>query len=254
MEEPAERMSSIASRERPLSAAFLAAAALMLALKFLFDLQPHDFPLRDQASAFAWPAVLMALGLAVAGRFAERSLGWPLHSLDSTLARAGLLYASVAGAAYGVITIAQFAVTRGGHPLADSAWVHVPLPWSVPFYTYGTLFLEFMLRLGFLTILTWGLYVVLLRRRLPNTIFWSVNVLVSLFEIWPFLARDIQQNDWLSVAATPVEPLFLSNVYEGWLLRRYGWLAPIVFRAVFYLLWHVLFGGLAKPLFINESA
>jgi hypothetical protein len=254
MEEPAGRASSTVLRERPLSVPFLAAVALMLALKILFDLQPHDFPLRDQASAFAWPAVLMALGLAVAGRFAERSLGWPQFSPDGTFARAGLLYASIAGAVYGLITIAQFSVTQGGHPLANSAWVHVPLPWSVPFYTYGTLFLEFMLRLGFLTIFTWVLYVVLLRRRLPNTIFWSVNVLVSLFEIWPFLARDIQQNDWLSVVATPIEPLFLSNVYEGWLLRRYGWLAPIVFRAVFYLLWHVLFGGMAKPLFINEGA
>jgi len=170
-EEPTARVSITVSRERPLSAAFLAAAALMLALKFLFDLQPHDFPLRDQASAFAWPAVLMALGPAVAGRFAERSLGWPQIPAASTMARAGFLYAGIAGAVYGAITIAQFALTQGGHPLATSGWVHVPLPWSVPFYTYGTLFLEFMLRLGFLTILTWGLYVVLLRRRLPNTIF-----------------------------------------------------------------------------------
>jgi hypothetical protein len=241
-------------RERPLSAPFLAAAALMLVLKVLFDLQPQDFPLRDQASAFAWPAVLLALSLAFAGRFAERSLGWPWMPGDGTLARAGLLYASIAGAVYGVITIAQFSLTQGAHPLAESEWAHVPLPWSIPFYLYGTLFLEFVLRLGCLTILTWGLYVVLLRRRLPNTVFWSVNILVSLFEIWPYLARDIGQNDWLSVVATPVQPLFLSNVFEGWLLRRYGWLAPIVFRAVFYLLWHVLFGGMAKPLFINESA
>jgi hypothetical protein len=251
MEEPTEGTGSTVLRERPLSIPFLAAAALMLALKVFFDLQPQDFPLRDQASAFAWPAVLLALSLAVAGRFAERSLRWPEFPAGSTSARAGLLYAGIAGAVYGVITIAQFAVTRAIHPLADSAWVHVPLPWSVPFYTYGTLFLEFMLRLGCLTILAWGLYVVLLRRRLPNIIFWSVNVLVSLFEIWPFLARDIQQEDWLSVVATPIQPLFLSNVYEGWLLRRYGWLAPIVFRGVFYLLWHVLFGGMAKPLFIN---
>ncbi len=180
-------------RERPLSAPFLAAAALMLVLKVLFDLQPQDFPLRDQASAFAWPAVLLALSLAFAGRFAERSLGWPWIPGDGTLARAGLLYASIAGAVYGVITIAQFSLTQGAHPLAESEWAHVPLPWSVPFYLYGTLFLEFVLRLGCLTILTWGLYVVLLRRRLPNTVFWSVNILVSLFEIWPYLARDIDR-------------------------------------------------------------
>jgi len=247
---PTERASSYVLRERPLSIPFLAAAGLMLALKCLFDLQPQDFPLRDQASAFAWPAVLLALGLAIAGRYAERGLGWPQLSAGNTSVRTGLLYAGIAGAVYGAITIGQFVLARGHHPLAESEWVHVPLPWSVPFYTYGTLFLEFMLRLGSLTILTWGLYTVLLRRRLPNIIFWSVNVLVSLFEIWPFMARDIQRGDWMSVAITPIQPLFLSNMYEGWLLRRYGWLAPLIFRAVFYLLWHVLFGGLAKPLFI----
>lgn len=66
-----------AAPEPPLSAGFLAAAAVMVGLKLLFDLQPVDFPLRDQAAAFAWPFVLAALGLGAAGRFAEGGLGWP---------------------------------------------------------------------------------------------------------------------------------------------------------------------------------
>jgi hypothetical protein len=46
-----------------------------------------------------------------------------------------------------------------------------------------------------------------------------------------------------------VEPLYLSNVFEGWLLLRYGWFIPIVFRLAFYLVWHILFGGFAAPYF-----
>ena len=52
------------------------------------------------------------------------------------------------------------------------------------------------------------------------------------------------RGDWTSVALTPLQPLYLSNVFEGWLLLRFGWFAPIVFRLAFYLLWHVVYGGL----------
>lgn len=81
-----------------------------------------------------------------------------------------------------------------------------------------------------------------------------MNAVVSLYEIWPFLAEDAKQSAWWSITATPVHPLFVSNLYEGSLLRRFGWLPPLVFRGVFYVLWHVLFGGLAKPLFIPQGA
>jgi hypothetical protein len=46
-----------------------------------------------------------------------------------------------------------------------------------------------------------------------------------------------------------VEPLYLSNVFEGWLLFRYGWFTPIVFRLAFYLVWHISFGGFAASYF-----
>jgi len=49
--------------------------------------------------------------------------------------------------------------------------------------------------------------------------------------------------------ASHSQPLYLSNVFEGWLLLRYGWFTPIVFRLAFYLFWHILFGGLAEPYF-----
>jgi hypothetical protein len=42
----------------------------------------------------------------------------------------------------------------------------------------------------------------------------------------------------------PLEPLYWTNVFEGWLLLRYGWVSPIVFRFAFYLVWHVIYGGL----------
>jgi hypothetical protein len=34
----------------------------------------------------------------------------------------------------------------------DPGWDHVRLPWSIPFYTFGAIFLEYLLRLGALCI------------------------------------------------------------------------------------------------------
>ena len=78
-------------------------------------------------------------------------------------------------------------------------------------------------------------------------VFWIVAALVALYEIMPFIQRDIAEKHWDRVALSLLQPLYLSNVFEGWLLWRFGWLMPIVFRLAFYLVWHVLYGGLARP-------
>jgi hypothetical protein len=41
-----------------------------------------------------------------------------------------------------------------------------------------------------------------------------------------------------------IEPLFLANVATGWLFRKYGFLAALVLRLSFYLVWHIIYGGL----------
>jgi hypothetical protein len=37
---------------------------------------------------------------------------------------------------------------------------------------------------------------------------------------------------------------FLANVVSGWLFKKYGFLAPLVMRLSFYLVWHIIYGGL----------
>ena len=43
------------------------------------------------------------------------------------------------------------------------------------------------------------------------------------------------------------EPLFIANVVSAYLYRRYGFLAPVVMRLSFYLVWHIIYGGLIAP-------
>jgi len=225
--------------------AFVGTSLLLVAIKLLFDHYPGDFPVRGQTQAFTWPLVGGVILIGALGLAAERALRWPAAFEDMALERRGWWIAGLTGLAYGALTVVMDLWNPGGgNPLTLTEWPHVPWPWSLPFYTFGAIFLEFMLRLGALCLLVWLVHVLILRRRAFGPVFWGVNALVSLYEILPATLAEAGRGDWLAVATTPLEPLYWTNLFEGWLLLRFGWFAPIVFRLAFYLLWHVVYGGL----------
>jgi hypothetical protein len=234
---------------RPSVIAFVASSLVLAAIKLLFELYPGDFPVRGQAEAFTWPLVGAVISIGLLGFLADRALRtdrrFPEPFTDAPRERRALLIATVTGVAYGVITIARDLTGPGsGNPLTLTEWPHVPWPWSVPFYTFGAVFLEFLLRLGALCILVWLIHVIFLRRRWPMVVFWVVNIFVASYEIQPIVLKSLDARDWSAAALATLSPLYWTNVFEGWLLLRYGWVSPVVFRLAFYLVWHVIYGGL----------
>jgi hypothetical protein len=226
--------------------AFIALAGLMVAIKLLFDFYPYDFPARDQASAFTWTIVLGIIALGALGFAADRALGMPEPFTDAARDRAGLWISIGLGVAYGVFTVVDSLIGGERHPyVSPDDWPHVLLPWSIPFYTFGAILLEFMLRLGALCVLVWVLHVVVLRRHFRLAVFWIVACVVATYEIIPYVMEDVATQNWSAVALIALQPLYWTNVLEAWLLLRYGWIAPIVFRTAFYVVWHMLYGGLA---------
>jgi len=227
---------------RKSTALFIATSAVLVGIKLLFDLYPGDFTAREQAQAFTWTLVGAILGVGALGFLADRAAGLPEPFADSAREREGLRWAIALGGLYGFVTIAMYVRDPDG-------WVHMALPWSIPFYTFGAIFLEYLLRLGALCIAFWLIHVLILRRRLRLTVFWILGAVVALYEIWPYMAPRMAAHDWGGTAMLLLEPLYLSNVVEAGLLLRFGWFAPVVFRLAFYLVWHILFGGFAGPLF-----
>jgi hypothetical protein len=226
------------------AAAFLVLAGLLVGLKLLFEYYPGDFPLRDQASAFDWLTIGSILLLAALGFLADRSIGFPEPFADAARERLGFLIALGLGAAYGVLTVALDVALADNHPLSAGGSDHVALPWSIPFYLFGAIFLEFFLRLGALCILVWFVHVLILRRRFKLVVFWIAACIVAAYEILPYVMDDVAARRWTEVALAPLQPLYWTNVLEAGLLLRFGWIAPIVFRVGFYLVWHILWGGL----------
>jgi hypothetical protein len=242
MNETERRMRTTTPERRSL-VVFVLTCAVFIAIKLLFDTYPGDFPVKGQAAAFTWPLVGGIIVIGLLGLLAERSLGFPEAFANVSLERRGMLIAALTGLGYGVLTI----LAPGSNPLATTEWPHIPWPWSVPFYTFGTVFLELLLRLGALCIVTWCIHVVVLRRHYLVPVFWTVNCIVALYEVLPITIEHASRSDWVSVALTPLQPLYWTNVFEGWLLYRFGWFSPIVFRLAFYLVWHIIYGGIAAP-------
>ena len=235
-------------RLRKSNAAFVLTCAVLVGIKLLFQFYPGDFPGKDQALAFTWPIVCGVSLLGLAGLYAEHSLQIPDAFDNPERARRAIIWATVAGVIYGCITIATDLYHPGEKsPVATADWPHMALPWSIPFYTFGAILLEFLLRLGGLCALVWVLHVVLLRRKFLPQAFWSINLIVALYEVLPFMLRNARRGRWDQVVLDFAGPLYLSNIFEGWLLLRFGWFTPILFRLAFYLIWHIVYGGLFRP-------
>jgi hypothetical protein len=216
----------------------------------VFLLLPVSYYLRDQASAFAWPTLIGIIAVGFAGLLLAPRAGFPDMWDGRVSNRRRFALPAVDGIVYGLITI--FALD-----LLNPSDVHIAFPASILFYTYGGIFLEILLRLLGLTLLTWVIAALAGAVRLPRGDeigFWIANVVVSLYEPMPYiqdqLAKTPARGDpgvWIHWA---FEPLFLANLLTGYIYRRFGFLSAVVLRLSFYAVWHVAYGGF-RPFWLS---
>lgn len=164
--------------------------------------------------------------------------------------RQRFLIPCIVGLIYGLMTIAPlvFGASNRLHPLATGSDIHVNFPLSIPYYTYGALFLEIFLRLFCVTLLVWLISNVLLRGKWQTPVFWLAAFVVAFYEPMPYMLEDFTGKTSLGslyvVFSTVTGSLFISNVIAAYLFRKYGFLAPVVMRLSHYLIWHIIYGGL----------
>jgi hypothetical protein len=129
--------------------------------------------------------------------------------------------------------------------------IHLRLPLSILFYSYGAILLEILLRLFAVTLITWFLYRVVFRGRWQTLAFGIAAVVAAFYEPMPRVQEELATAPPIAVPKIFVdwatEPLFLANVLSGYLYRKYGFLAPLLMRLSHYLVWHILYGGLLSP-------
>lgn len=105
-----------------------------------------------------------------------------------------------------------------------------------------------MLRLFTIPLLVWLFSNVILRGKGRTPVFWIAVIVAALYEPLPHMQEDFAAVSGAGVLITAlkwtIEPLFLANVIAGWLFKKYGFLAAFVMRLSFYLIWHIIYGGL----------
>ena len=208
------RQATLKTRRLPVSTRSLATYGLLvgilIACKVVFLLLPVSYYLRDQASAFAWPTLLGIIAVGFAGLLLAPRAGFPDMWDESVSNTRRFALPAMDGIVYGLITV--FALD-----LLNPSDVHIAFPASILFYTYGGIFLEILLRLFGLTLLTWILAALAGAVRLP-------------------------QRDEIG--------FWIANVLTGYIYRRFGFLAAVVLRLSFYAIWHVIYGGF-RPFWLS---
>jgi hypothetical protein len=217
--------------------------ATLFAAKLYFVAHPTDFPLEGQASAFEWRVLLTLASCGLFGLVIAPYARFPDIWDRAVKHRHRLLVPLVWGVVYGLVTVVR--------DLPDPSSDHLYYPASIPFYAFGAVFLEILLRLFGVTLITWLIGEVFLMGHLRNAAFWVANVLVSLYEPLPHVAEDLARVEQpVQVPVTLVNwafhPLFLSNLLTGYLYRRFGFLTAVLFRMSFYAVWHVAYGNFLR--------
>ena len=119
---------------------------------------------------------------------------------------------------------------------------NAPFPYSIPTYlTFGTLY-EIISHLIPAVLLTWLISTVVLRKRYNTIVFWVVALLISLFEPYTQVSGLMAMN--LITAPLDIAMfallIYLSNITQLALFRRYGFLSMIIFRYSHYIVWHII--------------
>lgn len=216
---------------------YLALVLFLIAVKLLFLAFPANFPLRDQEGAFSWLTITIVSVLGFIGLMLSRRAGFPDFWEAAISHRQRFLIPALIGLLYGGVTIL--------YDLRSPEPVHLKLPWSIAFYAYGATLLEIVLRLFAVTFLVWLISNVILRGRWQTQVFWLAAVIAALYEPLPSLTKIFNTGGMFAALGTLVStPLFAGNLVAAYLFRKYGFLAALTMRLSFYLVWHLIYGGL----------
>jgi hypothetical protein len=194
----------------------------------------HD----PRSALFSWPAIAIFCGLGLLGIWLAQRTGFPAAG------RIGP-WPIALGVGIGLIMVGGdlvFGWTRYFAAQHTLETFNVPFPGSVPFYTGGAILSEVLFRLLPIPVLLWLVSHVLLRGRAENQVFWVLAVLTSFIE--PVLQDLVDvRPEMLVLIASQFVPDYALNMGQAVLFRRHGFLAPIIMRVVFYLIWHVAYGN-----------
>lgn len=224
---------------------YLALLIALVVLRILLVLIPPEYVdgVPGRAALFTWPALVVMGVLGLAGLWLAARTGFPgMWIRDASTTRILLIPLAV-GLGLGLV----FFFLGRSEPVEaffrTIGEVEVPFPFSIPYYAYGGILSEILLRLFLLPLPVWLLSSLLLRGRWQEPIFWAMAVATSVLEPLGNLAT-LAGLGWLDGGlAWPVALLLLLsfgiNLLAAYLFRKYGFVSALGLHLGHYVMWHI---------------
>ena len=221
---------------------WLGLVAYLVLVKTIITFFPATFSSVEQAAVFAWPALGIWAVLGFIGVWFAHKVGFP-SAWDAGLSNRQRLWLPIAiGLAYALFEVVFDLLTGYSKfeiALHHATKINIDFPASVLIYPGGAVIVEVIYRLFLIPVLLWLISSVLLKGRWQPQVFWALAILTSLIEP---LTQDLDavQLGTVMLAAVLLKGFGL-NFVQAALFRKYGFLAAILMRVAFYMIWHVLY-------------
>lgn len=225
------------------AAAFaLGPAAAALLISWLVALNPPDFAHPSQAAALQIAVLGPLMALGALGVFVSILSQMTPDPLASNRRTAALWTAATAGLVLGLAVLGLDFATGFSDLVARAigiSSIHIAFPASLYVYTAGAVAVECLYRIVPLSFIYAIVARLLLKGRGEGIVFWMLAALTSLIE--PLSQAGLARGAPVLIVVL-FAAIWLFNISEAALWRRYGWTSLIASRVVFYLVWHVALG------------
>lgn len=221
---------------------WLGLLAYLVLVKMIITFFPATFSSVDQAAVFAWPALGIWAALGSIGVWFAHKTGFP-SAWDARLSNRQRLWMPIAiGLAYAGFEVGFDLLTGYSKfeiALHHATKVNIDFPASLWIYPGGAIIVEVIYRLFLIPVLLWLISTVILKGGWQTEVFWTLAILTSFIEP---LTQDLNA---LLLGAVMFAAVLLKgfglNFLQATLFRKFGFLAAILMRVAFYLIWHILY-------------
>jgi len=228
----------------PAARGYLLLMAYLVVVKLAIISVPDAFRSTAQAAVFAWPMIASLVVLGLGGLWLARRCGLPGFWNPALPASRRWLLPVLLGVGFGILSIGVDALTGWTDVIERKLGIpsiHIDFPASLLIYPGGAVIVNVIYYLIPIPLLVWLVSRVLLRGRFREPVFWTVGALAAAIEP---LTQDLSYPGPAWVAVLVLLSDYALNLAQVSLFRRGGFFATVLLRVSFYLIWHVVWGGL----------
>jgi hypothetical protein len=229
----------------PSARGYLLLMVYLVVVKLAITFVPDAFRSTAQAAVFAWPMIGALTVLGVGGLWLSRRSGLPGFWNPDLPAFRRWLLPVLLGVGFGILAIGIDALTGWTDVIERKLGIpsiHIDFPASLLIYPGGAVIVNVIYYLIPIPLLLWLVSGLLLRGRFREPVFWTVAALAAAIEP---LTQDLSYPGPAWVMLLVLLSDYALNLAQATLFRHGGFFATVLLRVSFYLVWHVVWGGVS---------